>query len=151
MIRRLQIELQCYDSMQFAQQVAELAEALTVINMWELSTDQDRLPCCLKCGRVRYEQPTHCDSTNTCQRVRDARGVYREQMGTCLDLACERAARLRLEGHAAHVVIQFDDLAATDFHAFVESSVGDQDPAHELQELHETEQCGCLAHGRGTP
>ena len=146
MIRKLQVELQCYDSVQFAQQVAELAEALTVINMWELTTDRDRLPCCLKCGRVRYEPPTHCDASSTCQHVRDVRGVYREQVGTCLDLACERAARLRLEGHDAHVVILFDDPAATDFHAFVESSLGEQDPANELQEAQEHEQCGCAAH-----
>lgn len=146
MIRRMQFELHCTDSVQFAQQIAELAESLTVVNMWELANDGDRLPCCLQCGQVRYEPPTHCDATQACQLVRDARGIYKQRAGTCLDLACERAARLRLAGHDAHVVISFAGATATDFHAYVESSAGNQDPAAELQALGNEHLCGCPSH-----
>lgn len=146
MIRKFQIEVSCRDGAEFAQQAAELAEALTVINMWELSTDQDGIPCCLSCGGVRYEEPTHCDDTYTCQRVRDIRGVYKHQQATCFDLACERAARLRLDGHTAQVIITHDGPLARNFHAYVESDNGDQDPAAELQAM-TIGGCGCAKEG----
>lgn len=151
MIRKVQIELQCFDGLEFAQQVAELAEALTAVNMWEISTDEKSLPCCLKCGQVQYEQPMHCDDTSTCQRIRDARGIYRARLGTCLDLACERAARLRLAGHRAHVVITHDGPMTRDFHAYVESDIGDQDPSEELQAQNTPESCGCGNHASEAP
>ena len=37
--------------------------------------------------------------------VLDARGIYATKRGTCFDLACERAARLRLRGVDATVVV----------------------------------------------
>ena len=41
MRRSIEIQLRCHDDAQFGQQCAELAEALTLINLWELRHDGD--------------------------------------------------------------------------------------------------------------
>lgn len=174
MRRKIQIGLTFDDDAQFAQQVAELAEALVQINVWELQHDGERLPCCLECGGVRYVPPQACDlptvgqltsaepirskkgrpsrlrkygnkrvrvpmvvRDDPCQSILDARGVYATRRGTCLDLACERAARRRIEGVPAVVVVeQRTELGQPllgQFHAVVETPDGIEDPSAELQ------------------
>ena len=123
-----------------------------MINCLHIQADPN-LPCCLKCGEVQYEPPQLCHYTrnmpprptgSNCQRIRDCRGIYRHRRGTCLDLACERAARLRLAGHLeAVVVIEVNEQAKGDFHAYVETANGPQDPAAELQNF----RVGCLCDG----
>lgn len=147
MKRSIEVQLRCRDDAQFGQQCAELAEALTLINLWELRQDGDALPCCLGCGGVRYQPPQPCgpkaDASCAamprpypCQRILDARGIYATRRGTCLDLACERAARLRLGGIDATVVVipRVEDGRALpgQYHAYVETPYGPQDPSVEL-------------------
>ena len=151
MLRSLEVKLRCYDDTEFAQLVAELAEAQTLINMWQLERDGDALPCCLGCGGVQYEPPQPCGPVQACPSVRDypcqslldARGIYMSKRGTCLDLACERAARLRLKGLEATVVVVFRYHAGRrlpgQYHAYVETPNGPQDPSYELQ--HNPGQC----------
>jgi hypothetical protein len=150
MRRSIEMQLRCKDDAQFGQQCAELAEALTLINMWELREDGDALPCCLGCGGVRYQPPQPCgpaaDSGGRCgvaprpypcQMILDARGIYSTKRGTCFDLACERAARLRLRGVDATVVViprvENGQVAPGQYHAYVETPYGHEDPAFELQ------------------
>ena len=159
MRRSIEIQLRCRDDDQFGQQCAELAEALTLINLWELKADGDRLPCCLGCGGVRYQPPQPC-STPTgrcapqprpypCQTILDARGIYETQRGTCFDLACERAARLRLKGTDATVVVvpRLEDghRIPGQYHAFVETPHGTEDPSLELRQNpgRSAGSCGC--------
>lgn len=149
MKRSIEVQLRCRDDAQFGQQCAELAEALTLINLWELEQDGDTLPCCLACGGVRYQPPQPCGIVTTmggrsaavprpypCQTILDARGIYATQRGTCFDLACERAARLRLQGVDATVVVipRVEDGKALpgQYHAYVETPDGSQDPSAEL-------------------
>ncbi|MCH9682859.1 MAG: hypothetical protein K0V04_15590 [Deltaproteobacteria bacterium] len=155
MQRSIEIQLQCGDDAQFGQQCAELAEALTLVNLWELRADGDALPCCLGCGGVRYQPPQPCGSPYPCQTILDARGIYATQRGTCFDLACERAARLRLRGVGATVVViprLGDDgrPLSGQYHAYVETPDGVQDPARELQDRPGrcAGSCGCEGHGR---
>ena len=147
-LRSIEIQLLCEDDEQFAQQCAEIAEALVQINVWEIRHDGDRLPCCLGCGEIEYEPPQPCGSTpgscnirpraTPCQTIRDARGIYAAKRGTCFDLACERAARCRLEGiEATAVIVQRLDRGRPipgQFHAYVETPDGVEDPALELSE-----------------
>ena len=157
----MEIQLRCGSDAQFGQQCAELAEALTLINTWELQQDGDRLPCCLGCGGVRYQPPQSCGVGGfvgqpprpyPCQTILDARGIYTLKRGTCLDLSCERAARLRLRGIEATVVIvpQLEQGRPLNgqYHAYVETPHGIQDPSYELQ--HRPGQCagscGCTHH-----
>ena len=151
MRRSIEVQLRCRDDAQFGQQCAELAEALTLINLWELRQDGDSLPCCLGCGGVQYEPPQPCGASSCaggrcatvprsypCQRILDARGIYATRRGTCFDLACERAARLRMKGLEATVVVvpQVEDGQAVpgQYHAYVETPYGIEDPALELQQ-----------------
>lgn len=151
MRRSLEFQLRCRDDAQFGQQCAELAEALTLINLWELRQDGDRLPCCLGCGGVRYQAPQPCGFSNggarevcattrpyPCQSLLDARGIYATRRGTCFDLACERAARLRLQGVTATVVVvprlERGRPLPGQYHAYVETPDGPQDPSQELQD-----------------
>lgn len=157
MLRSIEIQLRCYDDPEFGQQVAELAEALTQINLWQLQRDGDALPCCLGCGGVQYQPPQPCGPAETCPTARDypcqslldARGIYEHKRGTCLDLACERAARLRLKGgHATVVVVprlHHGRPLPGQFHAYVETPDGPQDPSYELQHNPGTcaGACGC--------
>lgn len=147
----------------FGRACAELAEGLTAINMVQLSTTPG-LPCCLGCGGVRYTPPVICEAepvttttrrpaavgfrsapprrppppSQSCQRLLDARGLYRERQGTCFDLACERAARLRLARMSATVVVEQRHYSGRplpgQFHAYVQTPQGAQDPSRELQE-----------------
>ncbi|MCR9165542.1 MAG: hypothetical protein ACE37F_00815 [Nannocystaceae bacterium] len=75
---------------------------------------------------------------HSCQALLDARGIYTHKRGTCFDLACERAARLRLAGKDATVVIQQRTYGGEplpgQFHAVVRTAEGIQDPAAELQQ-----------------
>ena len=128
--REIRLEVNCEHDDDFAQQIAQLAEAFVMINTLQMMADPE-LPCCLSCGDVRYEPPQPCGSPpyrrvlqpkrtqSSCQRIRDCRGIYRNKRGTCLDLACERAARLRLAGQEATVAIEFDDESKGQFHAYV--------------------------------
>jgi len=94
---------------------------------------------------VRRKRPgtatTHTATVGTvhsCQALLDARGIYTHKRGTCFDLACERAARLRLAGKDATVVIQQRTYGGEplpgQFHAVVRTAEGIQDPAAELQQ-----------------
>ncbi len=164
MRRSIEIQLRCRDDAQFGQQCAELAEALTLINLWELRQDGDALPCCLGCGGVRYQPPQPCGGETgacattrpyPCQTIRDARGIYAAKRGTCFDLSCERAARLRLRGVDATVVVipQVEGGRALpgQYHAYVETPQGPEDPSAELQERPGqcAGSCGCgHDHGR---
>ena len=78
------------------------------------------------------------DTVHSCQALLDARGIYNHKRGTCLDLSCERAARLRLAGKDATVVIQQRTYGGEplpgQFHAVVRTADGIQDPAAELQQ-----------------
>lgn len=150
MRRSIEVQLRCRDDAQFGQQCAELAEALTLINMWELREDGDALPCCLGCGGVRYQPPQPCGPPMTgghctpaprpypCQTILDARGIYATKRGTCFDLACERAARLRLRGTDATVVViprvEGGRAMPGQYHAYVETPYGHEDPSYELQQ-----------------
>ena len=144
MRRSIEMQLRCNDDAEFGQQCAELAEALTLINLWELRQDGDHLPCCLGCGGVRYQPPQPCavpsqaaPRPSPCQTILDIRGVYATKRGTCLDLACERAARLRLKGIDATVVVipRLEDGRSLpgQYHAYVETPYGHEDPSFELQ------------------
>ncbi|MCA9652547.1 MAG: hypothetical protein KC501_21705 [Myxococcales bacterium] len=147
MRRSIEIQLRCHDDAQFGQQCAELAEALTLINLWELRHDGDSLPCCLGCGGVQYQPPQPCGSPtgrcaapprpHPCQTILDARGIYETQRGTCFDLACERAARLRLRGTPATVVViplvEGGHAVPGQYHAYVETPDGIEDPSLELR------------------
>lgn len=166
MRRSIEVQLRCGDDSQFGQQCAELAEALTLINMWELRQDGDRLPCCLGCGGVRYQPPQPCGAPGVgwalddgrrpypCQMVLDVRGIYRTKRGTCFDLACERAARLRLRDIDATVVVvprfEHGQRLYGQYHAYVETPHGVEDPSYELQQ-HPGRcagSCGCGRHER---
>lgn len=161
MRRSIEIQLRCRDDAQFGQQCAELAEALTLINLWELQQDGDALPCCLGCGEVRYQPPQPCGPPASsgrcatsprpypCQTILDARGIYETKRGTCFDLACERAARLRMKGVPATVVVTPRTEAGRrvpgQYHAVVETPHGLEDPSLEIQ-LHPGRcagSCGC--------
>ena len=165
--RDFRIRLRMNDDTEFGQQAAEVAEALTVINMWELLTYGDQLPCCLGCGNVRYVEPKGCVtedcSTNrvirtngrvACQLLLDARGLYEKQQGTCMELACERAARLRLGGEDARVVVvprenYYGKRMLGQYHAYVAvyeggREVRTEDPAQELIEGAHGE-CNCTS------
>ena len=151
MRRSIEVQLRCHDDAEFAQLVTELGEALTLINMWQLQRDGEALPCCLGCGGVQYEPPQLCGPVGgwaiardyPCQLLFDVRGIYRRKRGTCLDLACERAARLRLKGLEATVAVVFRYHAGRrlpgQYHAYVETPNGPQDPSYELQ--HNPGQC----------
>lgn len=152
MRRDMTLQLQCANDAQFGQQVAELAEALVAINIWEIRHDE-KMPCCLECGGVQYEPPQSCGILRgqvACQAIRDARGIYQAKRGTCLDLACERAARLRLSGVDAKVIVEqrrhYGTLVRGQYHAYVETPAGTEDPAAQLQAKHAGghEGCGCV-------
>lgn len=78
------------------------------------------------------------DTVDSCQALLDVRGIYKHKRGTCFDLACERAARLRLAGKEATVVIEQRTYGGKplpgQFHAVVRTEEGIQDPAAELQQ-----------------
>lgn len=81
--------------------------------------------------------PASIGTAHSCQALLDVRGIYTHKRGTCFDLACERAARLRFAGKTATVVIQQRTYGGQplpgQFHAVVQTAEGIQDPAAELQ------------------
>lgn len=88
--------------------------------------------------RPTSASPATVGTVHSCQALLDVRGIYAHKRGTCFDLACERAARLRLAGKTATVVIQQRTYGGQplpgQFHAVVQTADGTQDPAAELQQ-----------------
>lgn len=171
--RDFRLHLAAASDEEFAQQVAQFAEMLTQINMLELDKYGDQLPCCLGCGEVRYVPPPACKPCRgqsapsfPCQEVYDLLSVYARRRGTCLDLAPERAARLRVkairEGKtqwpgADYCYVAIEDqvdghnrVVPGQFHALVQLADGStQDPSEEL--LAKPGQCagvGCSCGGK---
>ena len=96
-------------------------------------------------------------TVHSCQALLDVRGIYKHKRGTCFDLACERAARLRIAGEDATVVIEQRTYGGQplpgQFHAVVRTPSGTQDPAAELQQspgVCSGQACNCpSSHGEG--
>ena len=166
-MRQMQFSLDLDDDHMFGPACAELAEALVRINMLEISNtpslpcclgcggvrytlpvvcDSSPTPKASAPPRVatvgfgplrKRAAPAASLRAHSCQSLLDARGIYAHKRGTCFDLACERAARLRLAGKAATVDIEQRTYAGHplhgQFHAVVRTAHGVQDPAAELQ------------------
>jgi len=167
--RDLRLHLASANDDEFREQAAQFCEMLTRINMLELAKYKDELPCCLGCGGVRYVPPPGCAVPRPCQEVYDALMIYKNKAGTCMDLAPERCARLRLqaidEGRASWdnfaqevAWCAIDDQLDGDgqvlpgyYHALVELADGsEQDPSVELQEQPGQcagAACNCGGHG----
>lgn len=172
-MRQMMFSLDLDDDLLFGPACAELAEALVQINMIEIANTPDLPCCLgcggvrytlpVLCpgtpkdtapprpvsiatvgfGPRPKREPTPALRVDSCQSLLDARGIYALKRGTCFDLACERAARLRLAGTAATVDIQQRTYGGHpirgQFHAVVRTPSGIQDPAAELQ--HSPGQC----------
>jgi len=152
--RDFRLHMLCDTDADFAQQTADFCEALVRINMLEIELYGHDLPCCLACGGVEYVPPPGCPTGDACQQVYDALMIYVIKEATCLDIACEVAARLRLRGERASVYIvhqldAYDRPVAGKFHAAVLRADGStSDPAEDLRQYPGVclgELCGCEA------
>lgn len=160
--RDLRFHTMSRDDVEFAQTAAWMIEGMIRTNMMEILEDGEDLPCCPACGGVRYVEPQMCRDCDVvkhpCQDVYDVRTMMKKKKATCYDLAAERAARLRLKGYDAHVVIEqrtnaYDQPIAGAFHAVVhvndDGSV--EDPAEELRQQPGKcaggRSCNCGGHG----
>lgn len=142
--RDLRFHTASYDDEEYARIAAWMVEGEVRTNMYEIEADGAEMPCCPAAGGVRYIQPQlckDCDSaTHPCQDVYDVRTMMVQRKATCYDLSAERAARLRLEGYDAQVVVDirldaYDRPMPGAFHAYVEilDDGSTQDPAEELR------------------
>lgn len=142
--RDLRFHTSSRDDAEFAQNAAWLVEGQIRMNMYEIEADGDDMPCCPACGGVKYVEPQLCKDCDPvkhpCQDVYDVRTMMEKGQATCYDLAAERAARLRLKGLDAHVVIDqrvdaYDRPMPGAFHAYVEvlDDGSTEDPAEELR------------------
>ena len=140
--RDFRLHLMCEVDEDFQQQIADFCEGLVNINVMELELYGSSLPCCLPCGGVRYVPPPGCPTGDACQQVYDALMLYQIEEGTCLDIACEYAARLRTEGEEGASVLITHQLDSYDrpikgkFHAAVERANGQVDDPAEWMRVH---------------
>jgi len=104
-------------------------------------------PCCLAAAGVKYVLPDGCGARHPCQTVRGAAEMFRQGVGTCIDVACYVAAQLRLKDHKAKAVFtNMKDRGGRpipgQYHALVETDHGIYDYTQDLIEGRCSIDCG---------
>lgn len=107
-----------------------LLGALVRLDMW--CRRHWQFPSCTRSGLVGFE----LDELGE-QRFRTTAAIFLGGVGQCADLACDRAAELRLAGQLAwpHLVLEHDSAHMRQWHVNVVDHMGYvlEDPARELE------------------